>query len=102
MSITRSLPNRQQKICGLNSNLELKQYELFTKYLKEAHEHSADGIVETNEDTDSCSDASDISVCTGRKLRRIKRKLFLAAVKASKEAAAKEKLNCPKTRSGKE
>lgn len=107
MSITRSFPRRHEKICGLNSSTEFKHYdELFKKFLKESQEFSTDEIVDTREDqedgTESTSDESNSSVCTERKLRRIKRKLFLEAAKAPHENAVKGKLNTSKTRNGKE
>lgn len=107
MSITRSFPHRQEKICGLNSSTELKQLDdLFNKFLKESQEF-ADEIVETREDNDNdevtrSSSESDTSVCTERRLRRIKRKLFLKAANAPRESRVHEKTSSANTRSGKE
>jgi hypothetical protein len=107
MSITRSFPHRQEKICGLNSSTELKQLDdLFNKFLKESQEF-ADGIADTREDKDegtrTTRDESDTSsLCTERRLRRIKRKLFLKAVNSPQESRVHAKMNLPKNRNGKE
>lgn len=107
MSITRSFPHRQEKICGLNSSTELKQLDdLFNKFLKESQEF-ADGIADSREDKDegtrTTRDESDTSsLCTERRLRRIKRKLFLKAVNSPQESRVHAKMNLPKNRNGKE
>jgi hypothetical protein len=108
MSITRSLPHRQEKICGLQSSAELKQFdELFKQLVKEASDVPNE-VIDTREDAEdeagSTSDESVSSVNTERKLRRIKRKLFLHAVEASRNQATtrKDAASSAKTRCGRE
>jgi len=86
MSIIRSSPHRREKIRDAHSSAELKQFdELFEKLVKKSHEFPSNEVVDTREenhaDADLTSDESVTSVCTERKLRRIKRKLFLDVVK---------------------
>ena len=91
MSITRTLPHRQEKIC-LHSSIERKQFEfdeLFKHLVKESPDDFPDEVVETrDENEDFAMRTSNSSICTERKLRRIKCKLFLDAVKNSSTHAA--------------
>ena len=75
----------------MHSSIERKQFEFdeLFKQVKESPDDFPDEVVETrDENEDFAMRTSNSSICTERKLRRIKCKLFLDAVKNSSTHAA--------------
>ena len=95
---------------GLDSSSELKQFGviLFKQLAKNtkgfhSHEEVVDAREESAQEEESAGEESDASVCTVRKLRRIKRKLFLDAAKAPRvHTSVQTKLAYPTSSTGKE
>ena len=94
---------------GLDSSSELKQFgDIFKQLAKNtkgfhSHEEVVDARKESAQEEESAGEESDASVCTVRKLRRIKRKLFLDAAKAPRvHTSVQTKLAYPTSSTGKE
>lgn len=103
MSIT-AFPHRQEKIC-LHSSIERKQFDFdeVSKHLvKESPDDFPDEVIETRDENEDFTQRNS-SICTERKLRRIKRKLFLDAVKNySTRATETDNLTSARARAGKD
>lgn len=109
VSFSEFLSNRREGICGLHSSSKLKHVDqIFNKLAKDTGQfyfsEKFDAAPEDNdEEKESAGEESEKSVCTERKLRRIKRKLFLNAAKATRvPAVVQGKHACPTVRKGKE